>query len=201
MDNLNEYQVQKILWDDLEPDEHKTIDPDIANARIAQTKPHLNEEIIEKAKDLNDKADKAGIRTSGHCFKKRLWFKKSFTVPIISFSLINNMIPYQPVRYMVDNAIKDRAFDASIKFLLSLITFPAFYIIISIILGLSGLGWPFVLGYLLLSILTAPLFVQAKDLFTGSPKRKLKKKDPDLYSYLKNELKEFIRLRETILSE
>lgn len=201
VENLNEYQAQKILWDELEPDEHKTIDPDIANARIAKTKPYLTEEIIDKAKTLNKKADKAGVELQDLASKKDLDLKKILLSPFYLFSLINNAIPYQPVRYMVDNIIKDQAFDASIKFLLSLLFFPAFYLIILIILALSGVGWTILLGYLFLSILTAPLFVQAKDLFTVSPKKKLKKKDPDLLGEIENELTEFIRLRETILSE
>jgi 1-acyl-sn-glycerol-3-phosphate acyltransferase len=201
VDNLNEYTIQKILWDDLEPDEHKTIDPEIANARIAKTKPYLSEDLIERAKALNEKAEKAGIELQDLISENKFGFKKILLSPLYLFSYINNVIPYQPIRHMIDNAIKDRAFDASIKFLLSLITFPVFYIIVSVILSLFGLGWQFILGYLLISILTSPLFVQAKDLFTGSVKKKFKKNNPQLYAEIESELKEFIRLRETILNE
>lgn len=201
VDDLNEYAIQKILWDDLEPDERKTIDPEIANARIAKTKPHLSEDLIERAKALNEKAEKAGIELQDLASNNNFGFRKILLSPLYLFSYINNVIPYQPVRYMVDNAIKDHAFDASIKFLLSLITFPVFYIVVSVILSLVGLEWQFILGYLLLSVLTSPLFVQAKELFAGSVKKKFKKRNPDLYAEIESELKEFIRLREIILNE
>jgi hypothetical protein len=201
VDNLNEYPVQKILWDDLEPDELKTIDPDIANARIAKTKPHLSESIIDKAKSLNKKAKKAGVELQDIAVQKKTGFKHLLLSPFFLFSFINNLIPYQPVRYLIDTMIKDHAFDASIKFLLSLITFPLFYGIVSVVLGLTGVESPFILGYLLLSVMTAPLFVQAKDMFTGSPKKKLLKRNPVLYNEIDNELKEFRDLRESILSE
>lgn len=201
VDDLNEYHVQKILWDDLEPDENKVIDPEVANARIAKTKPHLSEELIEKARSLNTKAEDAGVELHELASKKNVGFKKVLLSPFYLFSLINNVIPYQPVRYMVNNVIKDRAFDASIKFLLSLITFPLFYILVSIILGYSGVEWQYMLGYVLLSILTAPLFAKAKNIFSSGEKKKLKKRNPDLYREITNELDEFIHLRETILSE
>ena len=199
--DLNEYPVQKILWDDLEPDEMKTVDPDIANARIARTKPHVSEAIIDKAKALNKKAEKAGVELKDLTDQEKLSFKHILMSPFYLFSFINNLIPYQPLRYLIENVIKDHAFDASIKFLLSLIAFPLFYGIVSIVLNLTGAGWPIILGYLLLSVITAPLFVQAKDLFTGSPKKKLLKQDPVLYKELQEELKIFRDLRETILSE
>lgn len=199
--DLNEYPVQKILWDDLESNEMKTVDPEIANARIARTKPHVSEAIIDKAKALTKKAEKAGVELKDLTDQEKLSFKHILMSPFYLFSFINNLIPYQPLRYLIENVIKDHAFDASIKFLLSLIAFPLFYGIVSIVLNLTGAGWPIILGYLLLSVITAPLFVQAKDLFTGSPKKKLLKQDPVLYKELQEELKIFRDLRETILSE
>lgn len=201
VDSLNEYQVQKILWDDLEPNELKTIDPAIANARIAKTKPYLSDAIIEKATSLNKKVERAGIELKDIAKQEKISYKHILWFPFYLFSLINNLIPYQPVRHLIHNVIKDHTFDASIKFLLSLIAFPFFYGIVSVVLALTGTEWAYILGYLFLSIITAPLFVQAKDMFTGSPKKKLFKQDPVLYKEIENELKRFTDLRETILSE
>jgi 1-acyl-sn-glycerol-3-phosphate acyltransferase len=201
VDHLNEYPVYKILWDDLEPDDHKTIDPDVANSRIAKTETYLTEDLVEKAKSLNKKAEKAGFELQDLAASKTFGLKQFLLSPLYLFSFINNLIPYQPVRYMVANMIKDQAFDASIKFLLSLVTFPAFYITVSVILGLLNVEWEIIAGYLLISLITAPMFVRAKDLFSRSPKKKLQKDDPKLFSEIEEGLNEFSRLRTTILNE
>lgn len=201
VDNLNEYPVQKILWDDLEPDQHKIIDPDIANKRIAETKTHLNDDLTEKAKELEHLAEKAGIELRDIAQGTKPGLKDYLLSPFYLFSLLNNAIPYQPIRYLLNHVIKDHAFDASIKFLLSLITFPLFYLFISLMLSLFGAEWYYSAGYLLLSIATSSLFVRAKDLFTPSARNKLKKQNPELLKELKYRLEVFKSLRTSILSE
>jgi len=201
VDHLNEYPVYKILWDDLEPDDYKTTDPDVANSRIAKTKAYLTEDLVEKAKSLNKKAEKAGFELQDLATSKTFGLKQFLLSPLYLFSFINNLIPYQPIRYMVTNMIKDQAFDASIKFLLSLVTFPAFYITVSVVLGLLNTEWEIIAGYLLISLITAPMFVQAKDLFSRSPRKKLQKDDLQLFSEIEEGLNEFYRLRKTILNE
>jgi len=45
------------------------------------------------------------------------------------------------------------------------------------------------------------MFVQAKDLFSRSPRKKLQKDDLQLFSEIEEGLNEFYRLRKTILNE
>lgn len=201
VEDLAEYPLQKILWDDLEPDDLKVIDPDIANDRIQRTQSHITDELIDEAKDLDKLAEKHKVDLNAFAFGKQFKFKDLLLLPFYGFSFLNNFIPYQPVRYLINNVIKDRAFDASIKFLVSLFSFPIFYGIVSLILSFSGVESIFIWSYLILSVLTAPVFVRAKTLFTPSKANKLKKRDPKVFQEIESRLSLFKDLRASILSE
>lgn len=201
VENLEEYPVHKVLWDDLEPDRNLVIDPDIANERIKKTESHLTENIIEQAKALDSLANKYDVSLGEIDHGKQVGLKDVLLSPFYAFSLVNNLIPYQPVRYLINNVIKDRAFDASIKFLAGLFLFPLFYGVISLALCLAGVDSLWIWSYLIVSILTAPLFVRAKTLFTPSSASSLKKKKPDVYADIKDRLSTFTDLREVILGE
>lgn len=201
VEDLEEYPLQKILWDDLEPNDLNVIDPDIANERIQKTQSHVTDELIEEAKELDKLADKNKIDLNEFAFGKQFSLKDALLLPFYGFSFLNNIIPYQPVRYLIKNVIKDRAFDASIKFLAAVFLFPLFYGIVSLILGISGVDGIFIWSYLILSVLSAPAFVRAKTLFTPSKTKKLKKKDPELYREIESRLSSLKDLRDTILNE
>lgn len=201
VEDLGEYPLQKILWDDLEPDDRKVIDPDIANDRIKRTQPHITDELVEEAKQLEKLSEKNKIDLNELAFGKQFSIKDLFLFPFYGFSFLNNLIPYQPVRYLIKNVIRDRAFDASIKFLSALFLFPLFYGIVSLILSLSGVESTFIWTYLILSVFTAPLFVRAKVLFTHSDTNRLKKKKPKVYQDIKSRLSVFKDLRASILNE
>jgi len=201
VEDLAEYPLQKILWDDLEPNDLNVIDPDVSNERIQKTQPHITNELIEEAKELDKLAEKNKINLNEFAFGKQFSLKDLFLLPIYGFSFLNNIIPYQPIQYLIKNVIKDRAFDASIKFLASVFLFPLFYGIISLILSLSGVESVFIWSYLILSVLTAPLFVRAKTLFTPSKTKALKRKDPKLYKEIESRLSSFKKLRTSILNE
>ncbi|MBD3616859.1 MAG: 1-acyl-sn-glycerol-3-phosphate acyltransferase [Gracilimonas sp.] len=199
--NLEEYPLQKILWDDLEPDELKIINPDIANDRIQRTEPHLTEELINEASELDKIAEKNKVKLKEVAYGKELKPKDFILFPFYAFSFLNNIIPYQPIRHLILNVIKDRAFDASIKFLASLFLLPSFYAIVSLILAISGVPSIYIWAYLGLSVITAPLFKRAKKLFTPTSAQRLKKKKPKLFQEIKSRLETFKKLRSSILNE
>jgi 1-acyl-sn-glycerol-3-phosphate acyltransferase len=196
---LDDYYPNKILWDELEPDELKITDPDIARERIKQTKPHLTESIKEQAKELDSLSGKYDIKLKNLFFGKKPGIKDVMLAPFYLFSLINNVVPYQPVRLLIKNIITDPAFDASIKFLAGILIIPLFYILVSVVLLLAGVNGFIVLGYALLSILTAPLFIRAKELLTKNNVQKLKDTHPETYEKMQAHLEAFQKLRKSIL--
>ncbi|MEX2478155.1 MAG: 1-acyl-sn-glycerol-3-phosphate acyltransferase [Gracilimonas sp.] len=201
VEDLEEYPLQKILWDDLEPDDLKVIDPDTANGRIKKTVPHITEELIKEAKELDKLADRNKVKLNEVAYGKGVTAKDFLLSPLYAFSFLNNIIPYQPVRYLIRNVIKDRAFDASIKFLAGVFLLPLFYIIVSLILAISGVGSLYIWIYAGLSILTAPLFIRAKNFFLPSSAKRLEKKKPKIYENIASRLDRFQDLRNSILNE
>ncbi|HET8866442.1 MAG TPA: lysophospholipid acyltransferase family protein [Gracilimonas sp.] len=201
VEDLEEYPLQKILWDDLEPDDLKVIDPDTANDRIKKTAPHITEELLNEAKELDKLADRNKIKLKEIAYGKGLTLNDFLLAPLYAFSFLNNIIPYQPVRYLIKNVIRDRAFDASIKFLAGIFLLPLFYIITSLILAISGVDSLYIWIYVGLSILTAPLFIKAKNFFLPTSAKRLKKKKPKLYKKIKLRLETFKDLRSSILNE
>ncbi len=199
--DLGEYAAQEILWDTLEPNEQLIVDPDTANPRIAKAKPHLTEEIKEEAKELRKTAEKQDFSLRDITQGRRWSAADYLLAPFYLLVLLNNIIPYQPVRYLMKNVIKDHAFDASIKFVAGLFILPIFYGIVSIILALSGLSFPFIAAYFGISILTAPAFIRAKELFTPALSKKLSKSNPDLLKEINARLEPFRNLRQQILRE
>lgn len=201
VEDLNEYPVHKILWDDLEPDQFKIIDPEIANPRIRKTREHITPELIEKAKELDKIAEDHGVDLKEIVWGKQFGVKDFVLFPFYVFSLLNNIIPYQPIRYLIKNVIRDHAFDSSIKFLSGLFLLPIFYLLVSLILFFTGIDGVFILAYLAVSICTAPLFIRAKQLFSTNSARKLKKKKPALFEKLQSHIQSFKELRQSILNE
>lgn len=201
VEDLEEYPLQKILWDDLEPDDLKVIDPDTANQRIKKTGPHITEELINEAKELDKLADKNKVKLNEIAYGKGLTAKDFLLSPLYAFSFLNNVIPYQPVRYLIRNVIKDRAFDASIKFLSGIFLLPLFYIVVSLTLAISGVDSLYIWIYVGLSILTAPLFIRAKNFFLPTSAKRLEKKKPKIYENITSRLEAFKDLRNSVLNE
>lgn len=199
--DLNEYPAQKILWNDLEPDEELITDPEISNKRIAKASEYITPELIEKAKKAQKLADKHEIPLRKFATMKSLGLKEFLLFPFYMFSYFNNMIPYQPVKYLVNNVIKDRAFDASIKFLSGLFALPIFYALICLILWLTGLDSHWIWGYAVLSVLTAPLFTRGKELFATDQIQLLQRANPEDFNAILDILDHFQKLRDKILNE
>ncbi|MEX0843993.1 MAG: lysophospholipid acyltransferase family protein [Balneolaceae bacterium] len=199
--NLEEYPVQKILWHDLESNQHHLTNPDIVNNRIHKTKPHITQDLIKETKELDKMITGHDVTTREIASPSKFSFKDALLLPFLLFSFLNNIIPYQPIKYLTTKVIKDHAFDASIKFLTGLFLLPIFYLIVCVILGLFGIEWKYLLGYFGLSFVTAPLFIRAKELFTSDPVRRLKKQKPDIFNEIQSRLDPFRKLRDSILNE
>lgn len=199
--NLNKYPLHKILLDDLEADRDQLIDPNLVNSRVKQINDKASEEDFAEAKEVDQLAHKHNVDLHELAFPVKWKLTDIIMLPVYLFSFVNNIIPYQPGRYLIQNVIKDRAFDASIKFLSGLVTFPFFYIVVAGILLLSGLTFLWAIAYLVISLLTAPAFIRAKELFTTSRGTQFEKSKPDIYQELKNRLKILKEKRDSFLSE
>lgn len=197
----DEYPVHKILWDVLEPDEQVLTNPDISNARIRKAKPHITEEIKEEAKELMSLAEEHEVDLRDFEYPKKFSFKSLMLLPVYLFSLVNNFIPYLPVRHLTTKIIKDHGFDASIKFLTGLFVLPLFYLLVCAIMALAGIESKYLLAYFVISVATAPAFIRAKKLFGTDTSRRLKKSMPRVYSEIRARLETFRNLRNSILNE
>jgi 1-acyl-sn-glycerol-3-phosphate acyltransferase len=199
--NLEDYAVHKILWQELEPNSEHLTDPDIANERIQKTNAHITEELKTNAKKLDKLITSTNINGREFLYADTFKAKEFLLLPLYLFSLINNVIPYQPVRYLTTKVIKDHAFDASIKFLSGIVVLPVFYGLVSLILWVSGVNPSLIWGYLGLSFITSPFFIRAKSLLSINPVKKLKKEKPQIYQKIMDGLIDFKLLRERILDE
>jgi 1-acyl-sn-glycerol-3-phosphate acyltransferase len=196
--NLNHYPLYHLLLDDLETDRKALLDPQIVNSRVAEIEPHVDDELVDKAERLLDKADTYEVELHDFVDPPRFGTKDVLLSPLYLFSLFNNALPYQVVRWMTNNYIEDHVFDASVKFLVGILL-PVYYLIISAVLRIIGIELPVIGGYFFLSLLTAPMFVRIKDLLFSNTAKKLKKEHPDVYQSVKSQVEYFKKLREKIL--
>ena len=172
------------------------------NERVGIVANESTEELIQKADKASEIADNndLNIRMAAGLIKSR-WNLIAF-FPVYLFAYLNNIIPYQPIRDIVDNKIEDHAFDASIKLLLGLLVFPIFYVLVTLILWLVGVPTLYVFGYLALSIFTCRFFKSAKDIFKHKKERdKLKEfalQHPEEYTEFVNSINTFKTLRNSL---
>lgn len=78
------------------------------------------------------------------------------TLPVFLYGAINNFLPYWlPIK--LSKKMKDPQFQSSFKFVISLLSFPVFYLIQTLTILFVFNDWETVLAYLLSLPLTAPL--------------------------------------------
>ena len=76
------------------------------------------------------------------------------TIPVFLYGVINNFLPYWvPIKF--SKKIHDPQFQGSFKFVISLLSFPVFYIIQVTLVLLITKNWELGLGYLLMLPITA----------------------------------------------
>lgn len=201
--NLNHYNVHKILLADMEGEPKKIVDAEYVNQQVKKIESIITPEIVEIADSVHSFAEKNELDIKSILGKNKSSWKLIAFFPIYLFSWLNNIIPYQPVRKIITNVIKDHAFDTSIKFLIGLILFPFFWIVVSLILLLIGIpGW-YILGYLALSSVTSILFKDANQILREAKQKKraelVKENDSDLYAEFTNGLQKLNEFRAEIL--
>lgn len=183
--NMDHYDVHKILLEDLEQDELKLTNPTITNKRIEKIESKLTPDILEVAKKVNSISEKQEISIKSVVGRKKPIFLMILLFPLYLFSWINNLIPYQPVRKITNDIIKDHAFDASIKFLIGLFLFPLFWAAITGILLLFGVPKWIALCYFGMSLITSVMFKNANLIIRemGEKKRlkNFKESNPSMY--------------------
>lgn len=200
--NLDHYPLHHIVLDDLEFDRSNLIDPDIANANVARIEEKMTPEILETGRKVYETSKEFGIKV-----KTVLGQKKSLLfyllLPLSLFSWLNNLIPYQPIRKLIADVIKDHVFDVSIKFLIALFFFPGFWMLVSFILWLAGVPKEWIWGYLGVSILTVPLFKQFNLMIRESKEKKqlqaFKASRPEEYDTFVSGIKKLNEFRKEVL--
>ena len=201
---LDHYPAMHILLTEFESDVNEYIDPDKVNAKVKKISDQITSEIEEIGKKVLEISNTYDISIKTIFGRKKPWLLWILLFPIYVFSWLNNILPYQPARLIIQNIIKDHAFDAAIKFLLGLSLFPVFWFFISLILYLIGLPVTYIFGYLILSVISCVNFKNAHLVFReASTKKKLKilKRDhPEVYATFVNGIKRLNDFRTNVLS-
>ena len=201
--NLDHYPLNKIVLDDLEDDPVKLTDPDTVNANVKKVEQKATPELYETAKKVYELAEEQDFSIKSIHRRQKPFWAYILLFPLYLFSWINNLIPYQPVRKITTKVIKDHAFDASIKFLLGLILFPLFWLVITLVLWLSGVPAEFVFGYLSLSIITSVFFKNANLILREAKEKKRLKEfseaHPEQYKEFMNSIKILNEFRSEVL--
>lgn len=201
--NLDHYPLHHVLLDDLEHDPSNLTNPDIANANVQKIEEQVDEEVLKAAKEVRELYQEHDLDVKAVTGRKMPVFKMVLFFPLYLFSWLNNLIPYQPVRHITTNKIKDHAFDASIKFLLGLTLFPLFWIIVTVLLLVSGTGNGIAFGYLAVSAFTSILFKDANQVVRHwKEKKKLKafgSVSPEKYEKFVNGIKKLNEFRREVL--
>lgn len=173
--NKQHYALYQLLLDKLEPDRSTLINPDTVNARASQIKQKLNGELVSESKELLEKAEEHDISVKELVNPPKANLKDILLMPFYGFSLVNNVLPNWLVRWLVNSYLEDEAFESSVKFLVGLLL-PVYYLLIGSLLLVVGLSWPLMLGYIITSLVTAPLFVRGRDLLSSIVDANKKKK-------------------------
>jgi len=153
--NAQHYFLHQLLLDDLADDRSHLVDPKrvrLLNEKLDQL---ASEEDYLTAQELIEMAEKQQIDlsrmqeyTSG---QQTPFWRKLLLSPFIFLGFLNFRLAYIPVDNLIRNTIKDHAFDASIKFLVTVFLFPLSLTLISIALWLAGLSFNMLLIYWLAS--------------------------------------------------
>jgi 1-acyl-sn-glycerol-3-phosphate acyltransferase len=201
--NLDHYPALQVVLTELENDVEKYITPEIVNERVKKVSEQLTPELIETGKKVVEISSKYDLSIKSIHGRKRPWLLWILMFPLYLFSWFNNILPYQPVKKIIREKIKDHAFDASIKFISGLALFPMFWGLVAIVLWLSPLPIEVVWGYLGLSVLTSVFFKNAILPFRVANNQKrlnqLEKENPDEYKSFMDGIKTLNEFRQKAL--
>lgn len=201
--NLDQYPAMQVLLTDLENEAKEYINPKKANAKVEKLSDTLTPELIEIGKQVVDISNQYDIPIKTVSGRTKPWFYWVLLFPLYMFSWLNNSIPYQPIKRMIHTKIKDHTFDATVKYMLGLILFPAFWLVVSLILWASGVPGDFIWGYLGLSTFTSVYFKNANLLLSEAAIKKrldhLEKSQPEVYNTFVDGIKKLNEFRQKAL--
>ena len=153
--NAQHYFLHQLLLDDLADDRSHLVDPKrvrLLNEKLDQLASEIDYltalELIEMAEKQQIDLSRMQEYTSG---QQTPFWRKLLLSPFIFLGFLNFRLAYIPVDNLIRNTIKDHAFDASIKFLVTVFLFPLSLTLISIALWLAGLSFNMLLIYWLAS--------------------------------------------------
>ncbi|MDZ7659980.1 1-acyl-sn-glycerol-3-phosphate acyltransferase [Fodinibius sp.] len=198
--NKKHYALYQLMLDELEPNRKELLEPELVNRRATVIAEHLNGELVEESEFLLEKADQYDITLQEVANPVSIGMKDIILIPLYAFSMLNNALPYQLVRWLVNSYLEDEAFEASVKFIVGLLL-PFYYLAIALILYLVGLDTPWIVAYVLGSLVTASLFVRGKDLLVSKLIDKKKRSTLLDNEKFAEKLKKFKNLRSELFDQ
>ena len=201
--NMDQYPAMQVILTDLENDEKKYLDPTKINEKVKELSNQLTPELIELGKKVVQISNTYDISIKTIHGRKRPWVFWLSLFPFYLFSWINNIIPYQPIKKILQNKIKDPTFDATAKYMLGLLIFPIWWLMISLTLWVSSISAKYILAYAILSIFTSVYFKNANSLFVESSTNNklniLRLEHPEAYQTFINGIESLNEFRQKVL--
>lgn len=149
--NAQHYFLHQVLLDDLADDRSHLVDPKKVRPLNEKLDQLASEEDYLAAQELLEIAEKQHIdlsRLQEYTIGQQTPFwKRLFLRPFILLGFLNFRLAYIPVDKLIRNTIKDHAFDASIKFLVTAFLFPLSLSVISVALWVAGFSFNMLLIY------------------------------------------------------
>ena len=149
--NAQHYFLHQVLLDDLADDRSHLVDPKKVRPLNEKLDQLASEEDYLAAQELLEIAEKQHIDlsrlqeyTTG---QQTPFWKRLLLSPFILLGFLNFRLAYIPVDKLIRNTIKDHAFDASIKFLVTAFLFPLSLSVISVALWVAGFSFNMLLIY------------------------------------------------------
>ena len=149
--NAQHYFLHQVLLDDLADDRSHLVDPKKVRPLNEKLDQLAFEEDYLAAQELLEIAEKQHIDlsrlqeyTTG---QQTPFWKRLLLSPFILLGFLNFRLAYIPVDKLIRNTIKDHAFDASIKFLVTAFLFPLSLSVISVALWVAGFSFNMLLIY------------------------------------------------------
>ncbi len=201
--NLDQYPAMQVILTDLENQEQEYLNPEKVNSKVKKLSEQLTPELIETGKEVVEIANQYDISIKTTFGRKKAWAYLILLFPFYLFSWLNNILPYQPIKRLINTKIKDHTFDATVKYMLALFLFPTFWALITLIIWLIGVPWEYAFAYLGISVGTSIFFKNANHLFRESLTRKklekLQKDEPEVYRTFIEGIKSLNEFRSKVL--
>ena len=149
--NAQHYFLHQVLLDDLADDRSHLVDPKKVRPLNEKLDQLASEEDYLAAQELLEIAEKQHIDLSRlqeyTTDQQTPFWKRLLLSPFILLGFLNFRLAYIPVDKLIRNTIKDHAFDASIKFLVTAFLFPLSLSVISVALWVAGFSFNMLLIY------------------------------------------------------